>query len=129
MNNPERCPGCGGLIAIIGTRHRCSGALLGKAHDEARPPIRVVTKPVRTATEPLPLNVRTTETAARNVSRSRAASEERTEIQERKPAPRKGIVTIDKAVAGCPVCAARRAKERRKKERQRIRKAIPRTGR
>jgi hypothetical protein len=35
------------------------------------------------------------------------------------------VRTIDERVADCPVCAARRKKEAKKKQRQRIKKTIP----
>jgi hypothetical protein len=122
-NNQERCPGCGGLIAIIGTRHRCSGVLLGKAHDETT---RVVAKP-------LPLNVRTTETVAKDVSKVRAVTQERAKIQERKPEPKK--VAAAKAAKAKADAIPAKGRGRPKKpnaltvaqrvRRHRIRKTIP----
>lgn len=116
----ERCAGCGGVfkdpktgLGVIERVHRCSGVLLeppppsrklAKASTKAVAKVHVVTVPVETAVEPLHLSVKVTETVGGDVSRIRA---------------------IDQAVAACPVCAVRRARERKKKKNQRIRKTIP----
>lgn len=100
MTELERCAGCGGVIAVIGRRHLCSGALL----------------------QPKP--------AEGVKSTKRAVIEKRALATERKrdtvaPPPKPQIRTIDERIADCPVCAARRKKETRKKQRYRVKKTIP----
>ena len=48
MTDAERCPGCGGLYSLIGTVHRCSGALSRAqvAEPEAKPARPVTEKAV-----------------------------------------------------------------------------------
>jgi len=134
----ERCVGCGGVLAVIGVRHLCSGHLLQ------------------------PHGLKGTEPSERalvkkgTISRERAKTVKRTKVMERKPDGSERTVTPERlavidepaqvkpegdpvkdvkaetlraqiaAQVACPVCEARRQKEAKKKQRQRIKKTIPR---
>lgn len=116
----EKCPGCGGVfkdpktgLGVIERVHRCSGHLLQpKPIERAEPPKRAIS-PKRT------------EALERKQDQIEPTPDKRFQAVDAGREPGFSTRTIDERVADCPVCTARRAKERKKKERQRIKKTIP----